>query len=106
MSWSASFARPVPKRDAAQELDNLGFAVTQPEAIANLAAIDQLAAAKDCARLLLKSLAGPLVMVRMSGHANGVGWQKKAGHANDNIYVGVTQHMEEDLRYYPLAPEK
>ena len=61
---------------------------------------DQLHAARLAAKRLLHSIPGPYVMVSLSGHANGIGWQKKEGYANDSISVSVSQHLEEDLKYY------
>ncbi len=90
MSWSTSTPK-VAKLEAERELDNLSFpGVVEPFAL------DQVAAAKRAALELLKSVPGPLVIVSLSGHANGVGWQKKAGYANDAISVSVTQFTEQD----------
>ena len=90
MSWSASFVKPVQKIDAAAFVDRLstGAQVEGP-------AIDQCEAAKRAVKELLPSLPGPYVMVSMSGHANGVGWQGKEGWVNDCISVSVTQFTEE-----------
>lgn len=91
MSWSASFVKPVPKREAWAAIDLLGFNLTEVDSIANLEAIDQLQAAKDVAKLLLKSIPGPNIMVSLGGHANGVGWQEKPGHSNNCISVSIVQ---------------
>lgn len=99
MSWSVSFPKPVPKEQALFEINKLG-PLLPDTCLADLEAKDQLDAAKDCARLMLKSVPGPLIMVRLSGHANGVGWQKKEGWANNFIQVTVTQVTEDELRHY------
>jgi hypothetical protein len=92
MSWSASFVKPIPKREAEVAIENLttGAQTEGP-------AIDQCQAAKRVAIALLIALPGPYVQVSLSGHANGVGWQKKAGWANDCITISVSQICEEDL---------
>ncbi len=97
MSWSVGFAKPVSKHEAESMLDNLAFA---GDATKEGPAYDQFKSAKATAKLLLRSVPGPYVMVTMSGHANGVGWHKKEGMANDMISVNVTQICEEDLQYY------
>ena len=96
MSWSVAFTRPVSKRDAEAELDRLKLdpSTNPPECE------DQLHAARLAAKRLLHSIPGPYVMVSLSGHANGIGWQKKEGYANDTIQISVTQHCEDDLKYY------
>ena len=90
MSWSASFTKPVRKVDAAAYIDRLstGAQVEGP-------AIDQCELAKAAAKSLLPGIPGPYVQVTLSGHANGVGWQKKEGWANDCITINVTQFTEE-----------
>lgn len=97
MSWSASFTVPVLKADADRVIDFLTAHGDPP-------AQDQLAAAKRVAKVLLASVPGPWVSVQLSGHANGVGWQKKDGWANDCISVSVQQVCEDDLRYYAPQP--
>ena len=89
MSWSASFREPVRKIDAEAAIDRLstGAQVEGP-------AIEQCEAAKRAAKELLKTVPGPYVMVSLSGHANGIGWQKKEGWSNDTIYVSVVQVTE------------
>lgn len=98
MSWSASFKEPVRKIDANAFVDrlNTGVQVEGP-------AIDQCEAAKRAVKALLPSIPGPYVMVSISGHANGVGWQGKDGWANDCISVSITQMLESDLPK-PLGP--
>jgi hypothetical protein len=93
MSWSASFQKPVLKCAAVAELDNL----PKPQ---EPAAMEQFQAAKDVAKLLLKSVPGPFVNVSMTGHANAIGWQKKEGWANDMISVSVYQMCDEDMKYF------
>jgi hypothetical protein len=87
MSWSTNFVKPVRKELAAQAIDEQLGTRSQTEP----AAIDQCNAAKDIAKLLLKSIPGPFVQVSLGGHANGVGWQKKDGYSNDYITVNVYQ---------------
>lgn len=86
MSWSASFVRPVPKRAAAAAISALSTG-QQTEG----PAIDQCELAKHVAHSLLPIVPGPFIQVTLSGHANGVGWQKKDGWANDCITVSVVQ---------------
>ena len=95
MSWSASFIKPVPKHEAAAAISALSTS-GQSEG----PAVDQCELAKHVAHALLPNVPGPYVNVTLSGHANGVGWQKKEGMANDMITVSVMQICEEDLKYY------
>jgi hypothetical protein len=92
MSWSASFVKAVPKREAAAAISALstGGQTEGP-------AIDQCELAKHVAHSLLPIIPGPFIQVTMSGHANGVGWQKKDGWANDCITVSVVQIVDEPL---------
>src|SRR6266568_1475487 len=92
MSWSASFKEPVWKVDADAAVERLhtGAQVEGP-------AIEQCEAAKRAAKELLKSIPGPYVQVALSGHANGVGWQKKEGWSNDCINISISQMTEADL---------
>lgn len=88
MSWSTSTPK-APKAQVASKLGELSFpGVLEP------AALDQVDAAKRAALEILKTIPGPLIVVSLSGHANGVGWQAKEGWANDAITVSVTQHLE------------
>lgn len=88
MSWSTSTPK-VAKHEAEQALSNLSFpGVLEPPAL------EQVAAAKRAAIELLKTVPGPFVVVSLSGHANGVGWQNKEGWANDCINVSVAQYTE------------
>lgn len=92
MSWSVGFEKPVPKAEADAAIDALVVPVNVgPECL------DQLRSAKSAAKALLSNISGPYILVNLSGHANGVGWQKKAGWANDCICVSVTQICGQDL---------
>lgn len=90
MSWSASFVKPVPKREAAAAISALSTG-SQTEG----PAIDQCELAKHVAHSLLPIIPGPFIQVTLSGHANGVGWQKKDGWSNDCINVSICQVTEE-----------
>jgi hypothetical protein len=89
MSWSASFKKPTSKDLAELMVDNLNVDFFGEGS--NTPAFDQVKLAKAAAKELLKGLPGPWIMVSISGHANGVGWQEKAGYANDCITVNVSQ---------------
>ncbi len=95
MSWSVSFKKPVEKCRVDTAIDELGdqLSVHPP-------AFDQFQAAKDIAKALAKSIPGPYINISLSGHANGVGWYKKDGMANDTISVSASQITEADLQYY------
>jgi hypothetical protein len=96
MSWSQS-TQIVKKRDAERVINELRFPAFQREGEEpDPAMYEQFCAAKRAAIELLKTVPGPYVSVQMSGHANGVGWQRKEGYANDYISVYVGQAMEED----------
>jgi len=96
MSWSLSIG-PTKKENLREAIN----ATSITDYIANSGPmLDQLHAAFDAAELLAKSVPGPYIILGLSGHANGVGWQKKEGTANDTIDVRVTQVTEEDLHYY------
>lgn len=88
MSWSVSTPR-VKKADAELAVDSL-----EPPDYAEPPAIDQIQSAMRAAKEILKSIPGPFVVVSMSGHANGIGWQRKAGWSDDFISVTVTQFTE------------
>jgi hypothetical protein len=92
MSWSVSTGI-VNKSEVDSFIDALG----DPYIAERPASWDQLKAAKDAAKLLLKSIPGPFVAVSLSGHANGVGWQKAQGCSNDEIHITVMQRCVEDL---------
>ena len=90
MSWSASFLKPVPKRKAAAAVEALSTGA-QTEG----PAIDQCELAKKAVLALLPGIPGPFIQVSMSGHANGVGWQNKAGWSNDCISISIMQVTDE-----------
>lgn len=92
MSWSIS-TKTVAKSAAAQAINDLSLA--QTGFVPADHAIDQLETAKRASQEILKSIPGPYVSVSMSGHSNGVGWQKKEGYANECINVNVSQQTEE-----------
>lgn len=106
MSWSTSTSKPVLKIAAEVELEKLFTqainsggvqtqGVTQAEVVRNLGSVaDQIRVAKAAAVELLKVIPGPYVSISLSGHANGVGWHKKDGYANDCISVSVSQWVE------------
>jgi hypothetical protein len=99
MSWSAGFAKPIRKAEASAAIDALtpGGQTAGP-------VIEQCDAAKAVAKILLASVPGSHVTVALSGHANGIGWQKKENTANDCINVSVTQICEEDLKNWAMPP--
>jgi hypothetical protein len=92
MSWSVRFEKPVRKADAHAAIDAL---TTEPQTAGPI--IEQLDAAKAAAKSLLLSVPGSHVMVALSGHANGIGWQKLPGSPNDVVTVSVTQICEADI---------
>lgn len=87
MSWSAG-TKAVPKSEADATIDALTTGTDDPQHE------DQLRTAKQAAKLILANVPGPFVSISLSGHANGVGWQKKEGWANDCIVVNVVQMFE------------
>lgn len=87
MSWSAG-TKAIAKSEADAAIDALTTGTNDPQHE------DQLRVAKQSAKLLLANVPGPFVSVSLSGHANGVGWQKKEGWSNDCISVNVTQMFE------------
>lgn len=91
MSWSISI-KVVPKSAIGQALEDLSLADTGMVPSAD--AVDQLETAKRGALEILKGIPGPYVSVSLSGHSNGVGWQKKGGYADDFITVNVYQRAE------------
>lgn len=100
MSWSASLPRPVPHHEAKQAIDQIPFPY-DADTLETRAARAQFEVAKRAAKAIVHSIPGPYVMVGMSGHANGIGWQAKEGWSNDMISVAVNQITDEDMdRYY------
>lgn len=91
MSWSTS-TMIVAKAKAPDAIDQIEI----PQYV-EAPALDQIHAAQQAAKELLKLIPGPRVRVSMSGHANGVGWQKKEGWADDCITVTVTQITDDSL---------
>ncbi len=90
MSWNVG-TKSIPKASADAVIDSLTTGIT---GLGADAMDDQLRVAKQAAKLLLANVPGPFVSVSLSGHANGVGWQKKEGWANDTITVTVSQMFE------------
>lgn len=103
MSWSASLKKPVPREAAASAIDKFleypQSGVENPPIEYN-AALAQFEAAKEAAKELVKIIPGRFVMVSLSGHANGVGWQKKEGWSNDCITISVSQVCDADMQHY------
>lgn len=60
----------------------------------NPALHDQVDAAIEGAKLLLKSVPGPYVQVNLSGHANETGYTEKPGYGPDHVSVQVNQFYE------------
>lgn len=89
MSWSTS-TLVIPKAEAIRAINTIEI----PQYV-EAPALEQIRAAQEAAKELLKYVPGPRVRISMSGHANGVGWQKKDGYADDCITVTVTQITEE-----------
>ena len=87
MSWSTG-TKSISKKDADAAIDALTTGTNDPQHE------DQLRTAKQAAKILLGTVPGPFVSISLNGHANGVGWQKKEGWANDCISVSVTQMFE------------
>lgn len=87
MSWSTR-TQVVKKSEADAAIDALTTGDNNPHHD------DQLRTAKQAAKLMLASIPGPNVSISLSGHANGVGWQKKDGYADDCITVHLTQAAE------------
>jgi hypothetical protein len=96
MSWNISLGI-TEKKDAEWQLDKLTLITLSNN---STYAHDQLAAAKRAAKEILKTIPGPYVSVYLTGHANGVGWQKKEGCANETITASVTQWTEDDEKRF------
>lgn len=88
MSWSCG-TNKVRKQVIEGEID-----AVMPLGDLEGAAFDQIQAAKRAAKELVKTIPGPLMVVSMSGHANGMGWNKKEGWSDDFITVTVGQYNE------------
>jgi hypothetical protein len=58
---------------------------------------DQLRVAKQAVKQIVANVPGPHLAITMSGHANGVGWQKKDGWVNDFITISIQQLCEADV---------
>jgi hypothetical protein len=95
MSWSISTGL-LSKHKAARALDETEF----NNGVNSAWTLDQFETAKNAAKELLKGIPGPYVVINMSGHGNGVGFQVKPGYSNDTITVSVVQQGEPDLKRY------
>jgi hypothetical protein len=88
MSWNVN-TKVIAKADADAAIDALTTGTNDPKHE------DQLRTAKLAAKAILHNVPGPYIYVSLTGHANGVGWQRKDGWANDCINVSVSQVIEE-----------
>jgi hypothetical protein len=88
MSWSAN-TLIVDKKEINHAIDNPTISPMDIDG----PMLDQLKAAQDVAKELVKSISGPKMRVSMNGHANGVGWNRKEGWSNDSITVSVYQEV-------------
>jgi hypothetical protein len=100
MSWSTSVG-PILKSAVREAIRDLAL----PPAFDNSEAVQQEVAAQfdaaKCAAIeLAKVTPGPNISITFSGHANACGYHKRPGYANNCITVGVTQILEEDLKYF------
>lgn len=87
MSWSISL-NPVKKEEAELAIDSIEFPdYSEPPAR------DQIITARHVVKELLRSIPGPYVVINMTGHANGVGWQDKKGYSADFISITVSQQV-------------
>jgi hypothetical protein len=91
MSWAVGFLKAVPKYKVESEIDSLAFS---GNAETDGPAFDQFKIAKEATKAICKGIPGPQIMVSLSGHANGIGWQKKEGWSNDMISVNVYQIID------------
>jgi hypothetical protein len=101
MSWSVT-TNLVSKGNAKAAIALLGLNGNQ---IHSAWAVDQLETAKNAAREIIKGISGPYLVVSLSGHANGTGWNSKAGYSSDTINVSVSQVCAEDLKHYTTLNE-
>ena len=96
MSWSLKIG-PASKAEAIASLET----VLPADYILNDdPAMDQVRVAKHTARRIAESVSGPFLVIELAGHANGTGYQPKAGYANDCISVRVTQLQLAHLQYH------
>jgi hypothetical protein len=86
MSWSTR-TKYILKAEADAAIDALVTGTNEP------VHEDQLRVAKQAAKLILANISGPMITVSLSGHANGVGWNKKEDWSSDSISVNVTQQF-------------
>jgi hypothetical protein len=114
MSWTISTGL-LSKGNAEKGIDRLELDAGDGDSPSTYSAatLDQFQTAKNAAKELIKGMPGPYVTVSLSGHANGVGFQKSPGMSNDFISIGVAQQCSEDVGRYksidgksiPTAPE-
>lgn len=90
MSWTASTST-IEKSKALHSLYN-ELTISPQDMDGPM--LDQLSVAQDAVKVLLKNISGPKVRINMYGHANGVGWNKKSGYADDTITVSVSQVID------------
>ncbi len=65
-----------------------------PEFVSDGPSLVQVQTAKAAAKMVARALPGPNVVVSLSGHANGAGWQAKPGYASETVTITVTQVTE------------
>lgn len=87
MSWSASLRKAVDKNVGTLDFDINPQDISGPM-------LDQFNVAKKAIETIIPNISGPKLQITMSGHANGIGWNKKEGYANDFITVTVYQVTE------------
>lgn len=91
MSWSIQIS-PVPKNQFTDAVKNVQMPdYLKADDVMSQAMAAQVEIAKIVAVLIGHQTQGPLVGANMSGHANGTGWDVKAGYAADSITVNVYQ---------------
>lgn len=98
MSWSITI-RDVKKSEASAAIDEAQ--VERYGGPDNQPMDDQVRAAKQAAKALLDIVPGPMVLISINGHANGVGWHKSPQYANDCVGISVTQITEQDRPRQP-----
>lgn len=99
MSWSAP-ALAVRKKDIKKALSELELTGDNASW-----AIDQFEGAKDAVLELVKGIPGSYVVVNMSGHANGIGYNKKESWSNDFVSISVGQLTTAEYEKY-YAPKE